>query len=381
LAEAAQDRTVVVHPVLRRRDLLDLFDTSPDLGGNDIDVSPFIRDTRDSAVSVAWRRWTDEEPQMPPVGRGELCPAPISAVRAMIRGRTTRALVDDQVRGQWRRAWSEDVRPGAVVVLDAARGGYRPEYGFDADSHAPVQPVPPPAAVPDAVDADPHTVGCGRWVALDEHLADTEREARTLLAQCGELPGLDDGHREAVALAARYHDLGKAHPVFVASLEKVAAEYPMPEAGVVWAKSPGRVPLRHQPPHFRHELVSALVLQEETTGLLAGVAEPDLVVYLALAHHGKVRLAVRGHLDEPENQILGVTDGESTVECRLPDGTVLPARVLSLAPTRMGRDSLAAHALALRDRDDLGPFRLAFCEALVRSADWRASARYDGSAR
>jgi CRISPR-associated endonuclease/helicase Cas3 len=30
----------------------------------------------------------------------------------------------------------------------------------------------------------------------------------------------------------------------------------------------------------------------------------------------------------------------------------------------------------LRDREDLGPFRLAFCEAAVRSADWRASAGY-----
>jgi CRISPR-associated endonuclease/helicase Cas3 len=312
LADASRDVTVVVHPVLRRRDLLDLFDTSPDLGGNDVDVSPFIRDTNDITVSVAWRTWTDDEPEMPPVGRGELCPVPVAAVRGMIRGKTTRALIYDQVMGQWRRAWAEDVRPGAVV-LDAARGGYRPEYGFDPDSRAPVEPVPPPAALPDAVDADPHTVGCGRWVPLAEHLADTEREARTLLAQWGELPGLDEAHREAVALAARYHDIGKAHPVFVASLEKVAADAPMPDTGVVWAKSPGRAPLRHQPRHFRHELVSALLLHEEATGLLARVAEPDLVVYLALAHHGKVRLTVRGRPDEPENQTLGVTDGESTV--------------------------------------------------------------------
>lgn len=38
------------------------------------------------------------------------------------------------------------------------------------------------------------------------------------------------------------------------------------------------------------------------------------------------------------------------------------------------RDVTALGALALRDRADLGPFRLAFCEALVRAADWQASA-------
>ncbi|WP_225978487.1 type I-G CRISPR-associated helicase/endonuclease Cas3g [Gandjariella thermophila] len=380
LVEAARDATLPVHPVLRRRDLLDLFDTAPDLSGNDIDVSPFIRDTRDSTVSVAWRTWPDDLADMPAVGRRELCPAPIAGVQDMLRHKVTRGLVYDHLRGEWRWARPEDVRPGAIVVLDADRGGYRPEYGFDPNSRAAVDPLIPPETLPDAVESDPQTVGCRRWVPLAEHLADTEREARNLVERLGELPGLTDPHREAIALAARYHDIGKAHPVFARSLEKIAADYPTPEDGI-WAKSPGQRPLRHEPRHFRHELVSALLLRDETTGLLEAVEEPDLVVYLALAHHGKVRLTVRGRPDEPADQILGVTDGESTVDCPLPNGTVLRARPLSLAPTRMGRDSLTAQALALRDREDLGPFRLAFCEAVVRAADWRASAGYDGSAR
>ncbi len=51
--------------VLRRRDLLDLFDTAPDLSGNDIDVARFVRGDRDeNDVQVFWR-------EVGPVGPGE----------------------------------------------------------------------------------------------------------------------------------------------------------------------------------------------------------------------------------------------------------------------------------------------------------------------
>jgi CRISPR-associated endonuclease/helicase Cas3 len=36
--------------------------------------------------------------------------------------------------------------------------------------------------------------------------------------------------------------------------------------------------------------------------------------------------------------------------------------------------SWAGRALALLERDDIGPFRLSYLEAIVRLADWRASA-------
>ena len=130
--------------------------------------------------------------------------------------------------------------------------------------------------------------------------------------------------------------------------------------------------MRSQPPHFRHELVSALLLDADTD-LLADVAERDLVVYLALAHHGKVRLAVRAVVGEAEGVVLGVRDGSITRPAGLPDGSTLPSRTLSLAPLRLGPGSFMGRALRLRDRDDLGVFRLALCEALVRCADWRAS--------
>lgn len=376
LAAAATELTRPMHPVLRRRDLLGLFDTAPDLSGNDIDVSPFIRDAADHTVFVAWRELPDDQVEGGAPGRAELCPAPIGDVKDMIREGRTRARVFDQRSGRWEPARPDGVRPTAVIVLDAARGGYLSNRGFAPRSTTPVMPVEPPAQVPDAVDIDPHSVlPNGRWVPLPEHLADVERECRTLLDALS--PQLSPGQREAVALAGRYHDLGKAHPTFVESLGR--ADGSAPEGGGPWAKSPGRTPLRHDPPHFRHELVSALVLLDDATGLLDGVAEPDLVTYLVLAHHGKVRLTVRARPDEPQGTILGVVDGSSTVETTLPVAGLLAVRPVSLQATRFGHGSLTSRALRLRDRDDLGPFRLAFCEAVVRSADGRASASYEGT--
>ncbi|MER3461347.1 MAG: CRISPR-associated helicase Cas3', partial [candidate division GAL15 bacterium] len=70
----ALDLPVPEGEVLRARDLIDLFDTAPDLSGQDVDVSRFIRDARDLDVQVFWRRWEGAQPsaQEPEPGREEL---------------------------------------------------------------------------------------------------------------------------------------------------------------------------------------------------------------------------------------------------------------------------------------------------------------------
>ena len=45
----------VIRPVIRRCDLLDLFDTTPDIAGHDLDVSRYIRDGDDNDIQVFWR--------------------------------------------------------------------------------------------------------------------------------------------------------------------------------------------------------------------------------------------------------------------------------------------------------------------------------------
>jgi hypothetical protein len=49
---------------LRRRDLLDLFNTDPDLSGFDVDVSPYIRDPGNAQSQVFWRDF--DEPARTP---------------------------------------------------------------------------------------------------------------------------------------------------------------------------------------------------------------------------------------------------------------------------------------------------------------------------
>lgn len=362
-----------IHPVLRRRDLLDLFDTAPDLAGNDIDVSPFIRDAADRTVSVAWRDLGTQD--MPTADRSELCQAPIADVQEMVKAEPKRARIWDQVDGEWRFVRRDDVRPGAVVLLDNRYGGYLPQRGFDRRSRQPVEPVTiiVPSRKPDAFDRDPLSTGCPQWIALDEHLVETQAAARELIPRFGPNVDLTDQQRDAIVRAALLHDLGKAHPTFAASLVNANLDTPPPASSAPWAKSPGNRPLRHNPPHFRHELATALWLLDPSTRLLDDDLEPDLIVYLVAAHHGKVRVTIRGKPDERPGVLLGVKEGSSTIGFAL-NGHQIPAVVLSLQPTTHGAGSLTSRALALRDRADLGPFRLAFCEAVVRAADWQASA-------
>jgi CRISPR-associated endonuclease/helicase Cas3 len=57
------------------------------------------------------------------------------------------------------------------------------------------------------------------------------------------------------------------------------------------------------------------------------------------------------------------------------DGTQMPAQTLALDLMQLG-DGAQGPSWTTRTRRllaDLGPFTLAWCEALVRVADWRAS--------
>lgn len=71
---------------------------------------------------------------------------------------------------------------------------------------------------------------------------------------------------------------------------------------------------------------------------------------------------------------LGIVEGDTLPPVDSPVGSIPETRI-DLTPMELGGDrSWAAMAAALRDDAELGPFRLGLLEALVRVADWRASA-------
>jgi CRISPR-associated endonuclease/helicase Cas3 len=352
--------------VLREKDLLDLFDTTPDLTGNDADISPFIRESDSLDVGVLWRQVPDKGPgpdEAPP-SREEVCNVPLLDIRTLAKKKLA-AWFFDSLEGSWQRLDRPDrVHPGMVLLLNSKEGRYTPEAGWNPRSKTVVQPVDlVPAPGERGYDADGLSeIG---WQTLASH---TDEVVACLVTLAPKL-GLDEGLTNSLARAGRWHDAGKAHPVFQETMRRgVLAEVP---EGIL-AKTAQKA-VRHSRKHFRHELASGIL------ALMHG--EPDLIAYLAAAHHGKVRMTIRSLPGEAAPRetgrrfARGVWDGDSIPELDLGGGVVVPASALDLSLMDLGEGprgpSWLARVLALRE--ELGPFRLAFLEALVKAADERVS--------
>lgn len=371
-----------IAPVLRRRDLLDLFDTFPDLSGNDIDIAKFIRDSDDIDVSIAWRSFESNPPadtSLPT--KNERCPVPISEVRHVLKRGAALWRFDPLAR-QWTGVRADDVRPGQVYLASSALGMYSAAEGWDPAIRRDVEVMAPESRDEDsAVGDDPDTFN-RPWTLLRDHLADTRRECLALTSEA-RTPGIEPTLVHCAVRAAELHDIGKAHEVFQSALRRSGSS-DAPQG--LLAKSPEqRRSLDFGPDRrfFRHELVSALMLLAEGPGAGVPTREFDMLVYLVAAHHGRVRLGARPLRGEPpDNTVLGVRHGDQVPEVHLPEGALRPIEI-STAAFRLGGDgwtpSWASRVLKLRDDPDIGPFRLAWLEAAVRLADWRASA-VDGPA-
>lgn len=351
--------------VIRRKDLIELFDTTPDLAGADIDVSRFIRETDDRSIQVFWRDF-DDDPKSNEKGpaRNELCAVPIGDFTGWLSAKNSgrRAWRWDHLNEKWIEAKLKSIFPGLVLMLRANDGGYENVTGWNGKSKR-TEPVAE-GNENDANDRDLFT-GDRTWQTITEHTDRVDAEIESLL-KC--FPGMDSATRDKIMLAARWHDAGKAHEIFQQAIPD-GAPY-----SSLWAKSEPKMK-RYERPGFRHELASGLAILINRL--------PDLVAYLAAAHHGKVRSSIRSLPHEkrpPENEdtlfARGIWDGDILQSADLGGGVRMPETKLSLSYMRLGEDnatgpSWLARMLALRD--EMGPFRLAFFETLLRIADWRAS--------
>ena len=103
-------------------------------------------------------------------------------------------------------------------------------------------------------------------------------------------------HGAFAEIEARWHDTGKAHAAFQQTLCGPLATDD-PRRAQLWAKS-ARSGGRHARRHLRHELGS-LLYWLAVQGY-ADDAASDLIGYLVLAHHGKVRTSLRAVPGEQE---------------------------------------------------------------------------------
>lgn len=431
--------------LLLRREVDDLFDTTPDLTGADLDVSRFIRSGEERDCVVAWvavdkREQAPSESVQPP--SEALCPVPFLRARSWLCGekgeglaRGRRAWVWDFLDGRWRPARRSDLLPGRTVLVDCRTGGYDPVRGFDPSVSGPVDPVEVgrgPTAQ-DLADAsqDIEALSETPYKTIATHVAEVALEA----AKIADALGMGERHRVALAMSARWHDLGKAHPAFQGSIRSQGRP-----ARSDLAKAPAgawpRAALYEDPATgerrrgFRHELASALAIfsvlevrwpehpallgpwtelpgrpnatptasaafrREPTAPLtraeeeLLAITDPglvDLILYLVASHHGKVRTSL--HAAPPDQDyvakdarglpVRGVREGDVLPPTVLDAGEPpLPALALTLEPAALGLSERTGRSWSDRILGLLaneGPFVLAFLEACLRAADVRAS--------
>ncbi|MCX5741252.1 MAG: DEAD/DEAH box helicase [Proteobacteria bacterium] len=420
--------------VFRRTDLDELFDTTPDLSGSDLDISVFIRAGEERDVSVFWR--TVDEDRIPGRAlaprREELCPVPVHELREWFKkfkNPDDRPLVLDYIDGVWQRRSPERIVPGMTVLVASRLGGYDLSLGWSpnsAQANAVVAPVVAQDLFTQTAEVeDSDDLSIAPWKSIASH----GREARDLVRTiAGEL-GLSADLVACLELAARWHDAGKAHDVFQRAIRDAArvADGMLDRRDL--AKAPDNAWVRPSPypdrPGFRHELVSTLMLfevlrrtQADHPALLGGAFEVlaaigmkadavapedviapahplarelvaltteefDLVAWLVCTHHGKVRTSWSSTVldqDKGHGGIHGVTDGDHIAALALVTTTDevanLPRTELSLGlaalgiGTRYGR-SWTERASLLAER--VGCFQLAWLEAILRTADVRSS--------
>ncbi len=355
--------------VLRRRDIIELFDNTSDLSGAQIDISGFVRSMERSLnVDVFWRDGKDDEPKPQ---REEICSVPVHELKEKLKG--TYGWVWSYTDKEWQRVTPNKIFPGQVIRLDSSIGGYTDAHGWHVDHTERVAPVDTPAKPPEAHDGDLNSIQ-REPVTLEDHTMHVVDEVGKFVTR---IPYLDGDIRDSLLTAAKYHDVGKVHDVFQNTMRNGLKGYKSFGSAIL-AKT--QKVTKHERPGFRHEVASTLMYLAHRDRPCRDLE--DLVAYIIMSHHGKVRMSLRNvSREENTSYVLGLENGETIQECRIMD-LLIPATRIDTHLAELGRDgngnpSWTERAIKLRDK--YGPFRISLLEAIFRKADWSASEKEEKS--
>jgi CRISPR-associated endonuclease/helicase Cas3 len=361
--------------VIRKKDIFELFDTVSNIVSEDIDISKYIRDLKDTNVQVFWRDFEFKDPTKdePLPNREELCSAPITDIKKLLDEGIV-AWSWDYFEGAWVRVNSNNIYPGGVILFNSKDGHYSLEEGWSVENKDKVMPIKLELPKNENNYDDRYNITLqtnkNNWENIAQHTNKVVEKASLICNQISLSPKFSDAVKEG----ARWHDAGKAHPIFQKGVypDKLLSEY----SPIAKAPKEAWVPYnKRDRKYFRHELVS---------GLLAILNnKSDLTAYLAASHHGKVRLSIRsmpGEIvpsDKKTRFARGVWDGDKVPETDLGGDVVVPQTVIDLSLMELGDGvrgpSWLSRMLSLCEDPEWGIFVLGYLESLVRAADERAS--------
>jgi CRISPR-associated endonuclease/helicase Cas3 len=429
--------------LLLRREWDELFDTTPDLSGADIDISRFIRSGDEMDLLVFWRDIPADGPsdKWKP-WRLELCPVSFLKARDWLCGKKSGtsepkkikrnepqkrpvAWVWDWLDGAWKTNTERgDLLPGRIVLVAADFGGYSLQRGWDPnEKKAPQAPAAAPS-MPEENSDDAQSnedLSEAAWKTIATH----GQEVAALALKIADKLALSKDLGSVLDIAGLWHDVGKVHPCFQGSIRLDSGRPKREDIAKAPQTAWGRKHLYHSVsdgdyrPGFRHELASGLalfsmleqgapghpVLSPRLSELLgsapaqvptrtlevwekkaAGVVDVmlfNLIAYLVVAHHGKVRLRLHA---SPQDQDYRAKDNKGLPIRGVREGDVLAPvlgsqpltgpQVLTLEPVLLGLSERTGPSWTERTLDlqgHFGPGSLALLEAIIRAADIRAS--------
>jgi len=208
IALPAQEKQVYV---IRQHDFLGLYSTDKDLAGGFTDISEYIRDSEDRDVYIGWREFRKNPNSVPLQGEletHELCAVPVNEARDF-RSRGHLLWEWNDENGRWQPRSAHDLVPGMTLLCAVSSGGYSLELGWTGvEQDRPTVADQPEEAENNSNKTDESSLS--GWCELDRHLADVEREVGKICTSLS-IEGLP---AETLALAARWHDIGKSLPAW-----------------------------------------------------------------------------------------------------------------------------------------------------------------------